>query len=47
MRKHAYVEAYPKDFREQAVKLAQIGYRPMWNREGVSLGTRRSNTSLT
>ncbi len=47
MRKHAYVKAYPKEFREQVVKLAQIGYRPVRNREGVSLSTRRSNTSLT
>ena len=27
MRKHAYVKAFPKEFREQVVKLAQVGDR--------------------
>ncbi len=29
MSKHAYVKAYPNEFREQVVKLAEIGDRPV------------------
>ena len=29
MSKHACVKAYPKEFREQVVKLAQVGDRPV------------------
>ena len=29
MSKHAYVKAYPKGFREQVVKLVQVGGRPV------------------
>ena len=29
MSKHAYVKAYPKEFREQVVKLLQMGVQPV------------------